>query len=228
MKSLIAGGAIALAVAAGAFFWTGNAGGQGETALPTGAVNAQEAGEEAGQVDVSGIVEMTMGPEDADVTVVEYASFTCPHCATFHENQFKKLKADYIDTGKVHFIYRDVYFDRLGLWASMVARCGGRDRFFGISEMLYDQQRDWIGSGDDPVQIANNLRRIGKVAGLDEDKLESCLADIGKAQALVTWFEANAEADDITSTPTLIINGEQYSNMGYDELKAILDEELAG
>lgn len=228
MKSLIAGGAIALAVAAGAFFWTGNAGGQGETALPTGAVNAQEAGEEAGQVDVSGIVEMTMGPEDADVTVVEYASFTCPHCATFHENQFKKLKADYIDTGKVHFIYRDVYFDRLGLWASMVARCGGRDRFFGISEMLYDQQRDWIGSGDDPVQIANNLRRIGKVAGLDEDKLESCLADIGKAQALVAWFEANAEADDITSTPTLIINGEQYSNMGYDELKAILDEELAG
>ena len=224
MKSLIAGGAIALAVAAGAFFWTGNAGGQGETALPTGAVNAQE----AAQVDTSGIVEMTMGPEDADVTVVEYASFTCPHCATFHENQFKNLKADYIDTGKVHFIYRDVYFDRLGLWASMVARCDGRDRFFGISEMLYDQQRDWIGSGDDPVQIANNLRRIGKVAGLEEDKLESCLTDSEKAQALVTWFEANAEADDITSTPTLIINGEQYSNMGYDELKAILDEELAG
>ncbi|WP_135506512.1 DsbA family protein [Roseovarius aestuariivivens] len=221
MKNVLLSGAIALALAAGAGYWLS------QSASPTapagtdlfGAANAQDASE----VDTSTITEMTMGSEDASVTVIEYASFTCPHCANFHANQLKQLKADYIDTGKIRFIYRDVYFDRFGLWASMVARCGGEQRFFGIADMIYDQQKDWIGNGQDPVAITDRLRKIGKVAGLSEDQLEACLTDAQKAKTLVAWFQENAEADGVQSTPTLVINGETYSNMPYAELKGILD-----
>ena len=111
-------------------------------------------------IDTSTIEEMVLGSPDAPVTMIEYASFTCPHCAAFHGDQFQRLKEEYIDTGKVQFIYREVYFDRFGLWASMVARCGGEMRFFGISSMLYEQQQEWIAGGD-PTLISENLRRIG-------------------------------------------------------------------
>ena len=190
-------------------------------AMLTGPVQAQD----ADAPDISQITEMTMGPVDAPVTIIEYASFTCPHCANFHAGPLKQLKADYIENGQVHFIYRDVYFDRFGLWASMVARCGGEDKFFGISDMIYTQQRDW--TKGEPTEIADNLRRIGKVAGLEADTLEVCLNDQEKAKALVAWYQKNAEADEVQSTPTLIINDEKYSNMGYDDLKAIIEKKLA-
>lgn len=222
MKRLTVFGAVGLAIAAGASFWLSGEQSTNVSNLPVGAVNAQEAAD----IDTSSIVEMTMGPENAKVTVVEYASFTCPHCASFHKGPFKQLKADYVDNDMIQFIYRDVYFDRFGLWASMVARCGGEARFFGISDMLYNQQKDWIGGGD-PVEISANLRKIGKVAGLGEDQIEACLADNEKAKTLVAWFQQNAEADQVQSTPTLIINGEKYSNMNYSDLKAIIDEKLA-
>jgi protein-disulfide isomerase len=199
MKQLIATGALALAMLAGP-------------------VQAQDA-------DTSQITEMTMGPADAKVTIIEYASFTCPHCASFHTGPLKELKADYIDTDKVHFIYRDVYFDRFGLWASMVARCGGEEKFFGISDMLYEQQREW--TNGQPAEIADNLRRIGKVAGIEPDALDACLNDEAKAKALVAWYQENAEAHQVNSTPTLIINEQKYSNMAYDELKGIINEKLA-
>jgi protein-disulfide isomerase len=171
------------------------------------------------------ITEMTMGPEDAKVTIIEYASFTCPHCASFHNGPLKELKAEYIDTGKIHFVYRDVYFDRFGLWASMVARCGGPDKFFGIADMLYAQQRDW--AQGEPAAIADNLRRIGKLAGIEPDALEACLNDRDKAQALVAWYQENATEHDVNSTPTLIINEKKYGNMAYADLKAIIEEKLA-
>lgn len=228
MKQKIVTTAVALTVASGATIWWAERDSSTETAFssPIGAAFAQES--ENADIDTSSIVEMTMGPEDAPVTIVEYASFTCPHCARFHAEQFKKLKTEFIDSGDVHFIYRDVYFDRFGLWASMVARCGGPERFFGISDMIYEQQRDWIGSGQDPVEISDNLRRIGKVAGIDEAELDACLSDADKAQALVAWYQENAEADNVTSTPTLIINGEKYGNMNYGDLKEIIEGKISG
>ncbi len=170
------------------------------------------------------IVEMSLGAPDAPVEIFEYASFTCPHCADFHDNQFKKLKAEYIDTGKVHFTYRDVYFDRVGLWASLLARCES-PRFFGVSDLIYSKQREWLDSRD-PVELAGNLRKLGLVAGLSEERIDACMQDGDKAKALVDWFETNAKADDIDSTPSLIINGTKYSNMAYPELKKIIDKEL--
>lgn len=93
------------------------------------------------------IVEMVQGAENAPVTVMEYASFTCPHCANFHEGPYKQLKADYIDTGKVKFVFREVYFDKYGVWASMIARCAGPEKFFGITELMFKGQSEWARAG---------------------------------------------------------------------------------
>jgi len=182
--------------------------------------------EDAATVDTSGVLEMRLGNPDAAVTVVEYASFTCPHCKNFHDNVFGDLKANYIDTGKINFIYREVYFDRFGLWAGMVARCGGAVRYFGISDIIYDTQSEWTAGGD-PALVAENLRKIGKTAGLTDDQLDVCLNDGEKAQALVATFQKNAEADGVNSTPSFFVNGEAYSNMNYADFSKLLDEKLA-
>ncbi|VAV93213.1 Periplasmic thiol:disulfide interchange protein DsbA [hydrothermal vent metagenome] len=213
-------GWVALAIAGGGLIWKRS----------LGSTDAQPVADVLGQpsdVDMSSIVEMAMGPEDAKVTIIEYASFTCPHCARFHQGPLKQMKADYIDKGLVHFIYRDVYFDRFGLMAAQIARCGGRERFFDIADLLYSQQREWIAGGDDPAKIAANLRRIGKVAGLGEDTLEVCLADKAQAETLVAWYNQNAQADNVRSTPSFIINGEPYSNMSYGDFKKVIDAKLA-
>lgn len=190
------------------------------TETETEAEAETEAAAEAAPAE-EGIVEMVQGAEDAPVTVMEYASYTCPHCANWHEESYPQLK-DYIDEGKVRFVYREVYFDRPGLWASMIARCGGESKFFGVSDMLYEQQRDWAAGGD-PAAIAAKLREIGLKAGLEEAQLEACLTDGDKAQELVSWFEQNAEEDGINSTPTFIINGEKHSNMAWADMAEIID-----
>lgn len=189
-----------------------------------GAANAQTT---SGDVDTSSIPDMVSGNSDATVEVIEYASFTCPHCATFHTGAYKKLKAEYIDTGKIKFVYREVYFDRFGLWASLIARCGGEDKFFGIADLIYADQAGWTRAGD-PAAIVGELRKIGRLAGLDNDTLEACLQDGDRAQALVAWYQENAEEDGIDSTPSFLINGKKFSNMNYETMKETIDAALAG
>ena len=183
--------------------------------------------QEAADIDTSGIPDMSIGNPDATVTVVEYASFTCPHCAAFHADAFKELKAEYIDTEKINFIYREIYFDRFGLWAAIVARCGegAENRFFGIAEMLYAEQQDWARQSE-ATEIVGRLRRIGKTAGLTDGQLDQCLTDADNAQTLYARYLQQAEADDINSTPSFLINGEKYTNMPYDEMKAIIDQAM--
>lgn len=170
--------------------------------------------------------DFSLGSPDAPVKMVEYASFTCPHCANFHATVFKDLKKDYIDTGKVHFTLREVYFDRYGLWAAMIARCGGEMRYFGIHDMLFDQQAEWAAS-QDPMVVVGNLKTIGISAGLDAAAIDTCLNDQANAEALIKQFETNMAADDVQGTPTIFINGAKHSNMTYADLKTILDAELA-
>ncbi|MEX0286906.1 MAG: DsbA family protein [Paracoccaceae bacterium] len=179
----------------------------------------------AQEVDTSTILEMTLGEESAPVEVIEYASYTCPHCRSFHEGNYKKLKSEYIDTGKVKFIYREVYFDRYGLWASMIARCTGPDRFFGVTDLIYEGQAEWTRAGE-PAAIVEELRKIGRLAGLNNDDLEACLQDGDKARTLVAWYQENAEKHDITGTPSFIVNGKKVSNMAWDDFKALLDAEI--
>ena len=211
--------ALAVVLGVGAL-WYGNRS-VPEAGPSLGAALAQDASD----IDTSMVQEMSVGNPDASVTVVEYASYTCPHCANFHENVFGDLKANYIDTGKINFIYREVYFDRFGLWAGMVARCGGPVRYFGLTDLLYKNQSNWTAGGD-PAQIVAKLRKLGKSAGLSDDQLDVCLNDGEKAQAMVAVFQQNSKADGINSTPTFLINGETFSNMNYADFAAALDQKL--
>lgn len=172
------------------------------------------------------ITDFGLGPVDAKVTVIEYASFTCPHCASFHANVWPQLKADYIDTGKIRFVLREVYFDRFGLWAGMVARCGGEMRYFGITDIIFDTQQEWA-AVDDPSAAVANLKKIGRTAGMDDASMDACLKDGTMAEALVAHYQKNAEADRVQGTPSFVINGTMHSNMSYDDMKKILDAELA-
>ncbi|MEO9649532.1 MAG: DsbA family protein [Roseobacter sp.] len=189
-------------------------------ANPLGAAYAQDASD----FDTSSIVDMSIGNPDAPVTVIEYASYTCPHCARFHEGTFKELKSNYIDTGKINFVYREVYFDRYGLWASMIARCAGTpEAFFGMSDLFYEKQSEWARAGD-PSAIVGELRKIGLLAGLDNDTMEACLQDGEKAQTLVAWYQENATADGVDSTPSFVINGTKYTNMSFADMSELIDE----
>ncbi len=172
------------------------------------------------------VKDFSLGSPDAKVKLVEYASFTCPHCANFHATTFKDLKKDYIDTGKVHFTLREVYFDRYGLWAALIARCGGEMKYFGIHDMLFDQQQDWAAS-ENPQEVVEKLKTIGRAAGLEDAAMDACLNDTANAEALIKQFQTNFEADGVEGTPTLFINGTKHGNMAYEDLKAIIEAELA-
>ena len=180
-------------------------------------------------INVSGIVieDIVLGDPTAPVTIIEYASFTCPHCKNFHEGTFKKLKKNYIDEGKVKFILRDVFFDRYGLWAAMVARCDNTEKFYSIVEEIFRRQAEWT-KGEEDVQIANNLRKIGLSIGMDSETIGECLSDGDMAQALVNEYQKNAEKDKISSTPSFLINGEKMKKSSYDEFVNKIEEHLKG
>jgi protein-disulfide isomerase len=222
MNRIVSIAALALVLIVGAGFWlsqsrtavTGT-----EIALP-GAANAQE----STQSDPVSVIEMVQGAADAPVEIIEYASYTCPHCARFYEEVHPQLKKDYIDTGKVKFIYREVYFDKYGMWASMIARCEP-EKFFGITDLVYKGLNEWVRAGSDAA-IAGELRKIGLLAGISNEQLDSCLSDEAQLRALVGWYQENATRDDINSTPSFLINGEKYSNMSYKDFSRILDEKL--
>jgi protein-disulfide isomerase len=164
-----------------------------------------------------------IGNEDAPVTVYEYASFTCPHCASFHINTWPKLKAEYIDTGKVKFILREVYFDQYGLWASMTARCGGEKGYYPLVDEFLNKQSVWTRSDD----IGAAIQKIGRAAGLSSKQLTSCLSDRDYARELLANYQDNAGKDQVQSTPTFIINGEHHSgNMNFDDFAKLLEEAL--
>ena len=222
--ALVAG---AMVVAGGIGLWTAGSMTPPASLLAPVAAQAQETTATTGTATtVAEVQDFGLGVIDAPVKMIEYASFTCPHCANFHADVFPKLKADYIDTGKVRFEYREVYFDRYGLWAAMMARCGGEMRYFGITDILFNTQQEWAAT-DDPATVVANLKKIGRTAGLDDAALDVCMNDAATADALVKHFEANFKADGIKGTPSFMINGVLHSNVKYDELKVILDAELA-
>ncbi|MCQ0971397.1 DsbA family protein [Paracoccus sp. TK19116] len=191
----------------------------GTTEVPAEATNAEAPAAEV-------LPDIALGAEDAPLTIYEYASFTCGHCANFHDENFPKLKSEYIDTGKVRFIQRDIYFDAVGLWAGILARCGGDDKYYPIADMLFDEQKTWL-SGQSGDEIAGNLRKIGLKAGLTEDQMNACWEDTAKVEQLVATFQTNATADGIDATPTFMIGGDKVKNQPWDDMKAIIDDKLA-
>ncbi len=169
--------------------------------------------------------DVALGDAAAPVTVIEYASFTCPHCARFHIDTWPQFKAEYVDTGKVRFILREVYFDRFGLWASMTARCGGADAFYPMADQFLKKQSVWAKVPE--AQIGGEIQKIGRLNGLSADQLDACLSDQDYAKALIEAYQQNSAADDVNSTPTFIINGEKHErNMPFDEFSALVDAAL--
>ncbi|WBU52717.1 DsbA family protein [Paracoccus sp. SCSIO 75233] len=169
--------------------------------------------------------DLFLGEETAPLTIYEYASFTCPHCANFHVESFPKLKAEYIDTGKVRFAQRDVYFDQVGLWAGILARCE-EDKFYPIADMLLSEQNDWM-SAANGEELVGSLRKIGAKAGMTPEQIDACWADETRVENLVATFQKNATEDNIEGTPTFVIGGELVQNQPWEDLKAVIDEKLA-
>jgi protein-disulfide isomerase len=150
--------------------------------------------------------DMVLGPADAAVTIVEYASMTCPHCAAFTENVFPKIKSEFIDTGKIRFMFREFPLDIKAAAGSMLARCIAKadaGKYFAVVDLLFKQQTEWAGP-----KTTETLKRIGKQAGLTEQNVEDCLKD----QALLDKIAADQkyanEVLKVNSTPTFFINGE--------------------
>ena len=165
-----------------------------------------------------------IGDKDAPVKITEYASFTCPHCATFHTEVLPMLKKDYINTGKVLLEYREVYFDGPGLWASLLARCQGNQKYFPMIELIYKKQREWASGNRE--NIIKGLLSIGRQAGLTDEKSRDCMENNKMAENLIEIFQKNTKQDNISSTPSFIINGELIQNMSYEDLKQIIDKKL--
>ncbi len=172
------------------------------------------------------IQDIAMGDPNAPIKIIEYASYTCPHCATFHADVFPELKANFIDTGKVHFTFRPVYFDGPGLWADMLARCtGDNDKYFGIAGILFERQAEWSRAGSQ-AGVAQGIVSVGNQAGINEETVLACLQDNDMAQALVADFQVNAEKDNVEGTPSFVIDGVMTDNMSYASFAQLLNEKL--
>lgn len=171
------------------------------------------------------VPDMTMGDPDAPVTLVEYGMFTCPHCAAFNEEVFPRIKANFIDTGKVRLVYREVYFNKPSLWAAMIARCAPADRYFGIADLLFSTQKSWAAETD-PKAMLDKLYGIGRQAGLTDAQMDACMKDRAMAEAMVAEYQKNASADGIEATPTFLINGQKEGNMPYEEFETKLNAAL--
>jgi protein-disulfide isomerase len=206
------------APAAGAEAGSEDGSGAGGTGQPEGqAADTAEAGASYVLGDVP------LGDQDAPLTVYEYASFTCPHCASFHEQTFPEFREKYIETGKVRYILREVYFDQYGLWASMVARCGGEEGFYPLVDAFLGSQATWTRAPD----IGHAIQQVGRRAGLPAERLQQCLSDREFAKTLLETYQENREADEIQSTPTFVINGENHTGaMNFEDFSAILDAAL--
>lgn len=151
--------------------------------------------------------EMVLGDETAPVTVIEYISLTCPHCATFHEKTFPQVKTKYIDTGRVRFIVRDYPLDAAAFQAAVLARCAGPDRYFSFLDVLLRQQDEWS-LHEDPLLA---LTILGSLGGVTQAKFRACLADEALTdRVLQSRLEAH-ERYDITSTPSFLIDGLKHT-----------------
>lgn len=151
--------------------------------------------------------EMVLGKADAPITIIEYASLTCPHCARFHAETLPQLKAEFIDTGKAKLIYRDFPLDQVAFAGAVLARCGGPDKYFTFLSVLFAQQGQWAASSDPKA----SLTQIGRLGGVSSDQFEACLADKALAdQILNSRLEGN-QKHNVNSTPTFIIGGKTYA-----------------
>ncbi|WP_455478584.1 DsbA family protein [Bartonella sp. B10] len=148
------------------------------------------------------------GEENAPVTIIEYASLTCAHCAHFYNYVFPQIRKKYIKTGKVKFIFRDFASDPRATAGFMLARCAPEDRYFPLIEVLFQKQNEWVWEQD----VLTPLKKIGLMAGFTDESFNSCLKNQSILNEVNASFERGKELG-VTGTPTFFINGNKYEGM---------------
>jgi len=162
--------------------------------------------------------DMTLGPDTAKVTVVEYGSASCPHCAAFYKDTFIKLKADYIDTNKVRFIFREFPHNDQGLAAFMVARCAPKEKYFPLLDVFFTTQATWV------PDAMNQLKNISQQAGMSASDFEACLKNEKVAKAILDVREKGSKKYGVSGIPYLFVNGKVFEGeTTYDAMKAVID-----
>lgn len=169
------------------------------------------------------LAEMTLGSPDAPVTIIEYSSLGCPHCAAFHRDTLPRLKKEYIDTGKAKLIYRDFPLGTPALAASMIARCAGPKKYFGFIDILFRSQDQWARS-QNPLAA---LTRVARFGGMSEADVQACM----QAQAILDGIRQGAayaqQNHNINSTPTFLIEGQVISGaMPFEHFKKAIEKAL--
>ena len=169
---------------------------------------AEAVAQTAAEVDKPvSLPDMALGPKDAKVTVVEFASMTCPHCAAFNAEVFPKIKSEYIDTGKIRYVFREFPLDIKAAAGSMLARCiakGDAQKYFAVTDLLFRSQNDWV-----VKNTTETLERIGKQAGLSQQEVDACLKDQTLLDKIAADQKYAADVLKVDSTPTFFINGER-------------------
>jgi len=167
--------------------------------------------------------EAVLGKKDAPVTIVEYASFTCPHCAQFHNSVLPAIKSEFIETGKVRLVYRDFPLDQMAFAASRVARCAGPDRYFPFVDAFFSSQSKWAADANPMVALS----RIARLGGMSQADFEGCLKKQDVANKVLAQRLDADKTYGVRSTPTIIINGDLYSGgLAVDQLRAVIKKKL--
>jgi protein-disulfide isomerase len=174
--------------------------------LPLRGVSPRLALAQDWQADITDF-DKVKGSTDAPVTVIEYASLTCGHCANFHTNTLPDFTAQYIDSGQVRMVWRQFPLNGLDLRAGMMARCAPENRFYGLLDVLFATQADWV-SAEDPLAA---LARIGRTAGLSQDQIDACFEDEALADRIVQVRLDAEQKYDVAATPTFVVQGEVVS-----------------
>ena len=180
---------------------------------------AQDAADVAKPVSLP---DMALGPANAPVTITEYASMTCPHCAAFNADVFPKIKSTYVDTGKIRYVFREFPLDIKAAAGSMLSRCIAKDdagKYFAVIDMLFKQQNDWV-----MKNTTETLTLIGKQAGLSQQQVEDCLKDQALLDKIAADQKYAAEVLKVDSTPTFFVNGEKIKGeASFEEFQKKID-----
>ena len=164
--------------------------------------------------------EKFLGDNNAKITIIEYASMTCDHCANFHKNIFPEIYEKYIQTGKVKFIFRDFPLDKQALFAAILANCAPKEKYFDFVKLIFNTTEKWISVED---EFLKKLKNIGKMGGLSNDQIESCFRDENMVDLAINSRSNGEKKFNITSTPSFVINGKKYSSMTFEQFEKVLD-----
>lgn len=173
--------------------------------------------------EVGPLQDMVLGEADAPVTIIEYASLTCPHCAAFHKQIYPKIKSEYIDTGKAKLIFREFPFDSIATAGFMLARCAEPKRYFGFIDVMFEQQSEWLSLGS-PME---GIQEIARQGGFSNEQFQECLTDKDVLEGIRWIQERGANEFGVESTPTFFINGVKITGARpFEVLQPIIEEQL--